>query len=71
MDSYVPLIVSYPGGNKDEFLKWWNERGQAAVCDAGDAESAGNLHCHGSWMTTDLIRELIREIHGPRPPPGG
>jgi hypothetical protein len=71
MDSYVPLIVSYPGGNKEEFLKWWNERGEAAVCSVGDGESAGNLHCHGSWMTTDLIRELTREIHGPRPPPGG
>jgi hypothetical protein len=70
MESFVPLIASYPGGNKEEFLKWWNELGQAAVCSADSDQGAGNLACHGSWMTTDLIRELIRELYPPRSPGG-
>jgi hypothetical protein len=78
-DSYVPMIVAYPGGNTGEFLRWFNDNQQSPpgdpsrVCksvDAQDPSLPGNFDCHGNWMTTDLIRELLRELYAPRSPPG-
>jgi hypothetical protein len=48
-DSYVPFIVSYPGGNKaelEDILK------KPEVCGSVDS-------CPGNWKATDLIRKVI------------
>jgi hypothetical protein len=47
-DSYVPFIVSYPGGNKlelDTFL--------SPVCPANN--------CDGNWKLTDLVKEIMNK----------
>jgi len=46
-DSYVPFIVSYPGGNAQELAKH-----VTAVCG-----SAGR--CEGNWQLTPLVAEII------------
>jgi len=45
-DSYVPLVVSYPGGNKKEFSSMLT-----SVCP--------NNACEGNWKMTDLIKKII------------
>ena len=48
-DSYVPLILAYPGGNKkeiDEIMK--------------DVTACPNSQCEGNWNTTDIIKEIIK-----------
>jgi hypothetical protein len=47
-DSYVPLILAYPGGNKSEVEK---ELQKVSVCPAGQ--------CAGNWNITNIIRNLI------------
>ncbi|HDL01642.1 MAG TPA: hypothetical protein ENH23_05350, partial [candidate division Zixibacteria bacterium] len=47
-DSYVPLILAYPGGNKveiEEIMK------NVSACPNG--------HCDGNWNVTDIIKEII------------
>jgi hypothetical protein len=46
-DSYVPFIVSYPGGNKFELDPLIQK-----VC-------TGNL-CEGNWKAKELISEIIK-----------
>ena len=48
-DSYVPLIVAYPGGNRYELEPLINNTEGCNVI----------LGCDGNWRTTDLIREII------------
>jgi hypothetical protein len=45
-DSYVPLILSYPGGNIKELQKTTN-----SVCTG-----AG---CKGNWALPDLVKHII------------
>ncbi len=48
-DSYVPLIVAYPGGNKYELEPIINNTEGCSV-DQG---------CDGNWRTTEIIKEII------------
>ena len=48
-DSYVPLILAYPGGNKKVLEDIINYTG-------GCSTSAG---CDGNWRVTDLIKKII------------
>jgi len=50
-DSYVPFILSYPGGNS-EVLK--------TVKD--DACKAAN--CNGNWALPDFVKEITKEQFG-------
>lgn len=50
-DSYVPLIVTYPGGNKTEFEPFVNNT-------PGCSTSQG---CDGNWRVTDLIKSIIKK----------
>jgi len=55
-DSYVPLIMAYPGGTKsalETFLK------QDTVC--GDYTDTNNKKCKGNWNLTDIVKKLISE----------
>lgn len=45
-DSYVPLILSYPGGN-------------AAELDKPIEEVCPGKQCDGNWKATDLIKKII------------
>jgi hypothetical protein len=47
-DSYVPLILTYPGGNKGEIEKIINN---VSACPNGK--------CEGNWNVTDIIREIM------------
>jgi len=47
-DSYVPLILSYPGGDKDKVGKVTEE-----VC--------ANEGCKGNWSLTELIKNIIQK----------
>ena len=47
-DSYVPFIVSYPGGNIAEI--------NPVISDVCLSET----ECAGNWMVTPLVQELIR-----------
>ncbi len=47
-DSYVPLILAYPGGNKEEI-------------DSIVKKVCPNGQCEGNWRTTDIAREIIVE----------
>jgi hypothetical protein len=47
-DSYVPLIVAYPGGNKQEFISVLT-----SVCP--------NSSCEGNWLLPDLITKIVEE----------
>ena len=49
-DSYVPLIVAYPGGNKKEI-----EPLISGACPTG---------CEGNWKATDLIKTIISKQYG-------
>jgi hypothetical protein len=49
-DSYVPLIIAYPGGNKYELEPIINNTEGCSV-DQG---------CDGNWLTTDIIKEIIQ-----------
>lgn len=46
-DSYVPFILSYPGGNKDEMIKV-----TSTICI--------NNGCEGNWSVTELIKNIIQ-----------
>jgi len=48
-DSYVPLILAYPGGNKAEIESVMNN---VAACPNGQ--------CEGNWNVTDIIKEIIK-----------
>jgi len=45
-DSYVPFIVTYPGGNKDELSPIVEK-----ACDNGI--------CEGNWQVTDMVKKII------------
>gem|GEM_PF-3342795 len=51
-DSYVPLIVSYPGGNKKEIEEILQ---RDTLCKQ---DYSG---CRGNWRVTDIIKEIITE----------
>jgi len=48
-DSYVPLILAYPGGNRYELEPLINSTESCNV----------TLGCDGNWRTTDLIKKII------------
>jgi hypothetical protein len=53
-DSYVPFIISYPGGNKlevDVIIK--------------NAEACGENYsnCIGNWKLKDVITEILKNIY--------
>ncbi len=50
-DSYVPFIVSYPGGNKSELDAFLSP-----VCP-------GN-NCDGNWKLADLVEEIFNKQYG-------
>jgi hypothetical protein len=55
-DSYVPLIVAYPGGTKstiETLLK------RDTVC--GDYSNSTLNKCKGNWKLTDIVKELVKE----------
>ena len=52
-DSYVPLILSYPGGNKFEVDKIMQS---ISACPNGQ--------CEGNWNVTDIIKEIINRQYG-------
>jgi hypothetical protein len=52
-DSYVPLILGYPGGNKAEIDKIMQN---VSVCPNGQ--------CEGNWNVTDIIKEIISRQYG-------
>jgi hypothetical protein len=55
-DSYVPLIVAYPGGTKstlETLLK------RDTVC--GDYNNSTLSKCKGNWNLTDVVKELVKE----------
>jgi hypothetical protein len=47
-DSYVPLILSYPGGNKAEVDNFMQN---VSACPGGQ--------CEGNWNVTDIIKTII------------
>jgi hypothetical protein len=49
-DSYVPLILAYPGGNKNELKPLIDK---AEGCSIGEG-------CDGNWRTKDLVIEIIK-----------
>jgi hypothetical protein len=49
-DSFVPLIVTYPGGNSSEIEPFLNS---TQGCSA-------NQGCNGNWRVTDLIRTIMK-----------
>ena len=51
-DSYVPLIVAYPGGNKKEIEEILRKD---TLCKA---DYSG---CKGNWKLTDIVKEIIKE----------
>ena len=51
LDSYVPLIMSYPGGNKKALEEIINSTADCSV-------STG---CEGNWKVRDLIKEYCRK----------
>jgi hypothetical protein len=52
-DSYVPLILSYPGGNKSEVDKFLQN---VSACPNGQ--------CEGNWNVTDIIKGIINKQYG-------
>lgn len=53
-DSYVPLILAYPGGNKKEIEKIVEV---TDYCDVAEG-------CDGNWNVTDLIKTIINKQYG-------
>jgi hypothetical protein len=51
-DSYVPLIVSYPGGSKKEV---------EGILQKGTLCKQDYSGCRGNWKVTDIIKEIITE----------
>ena len=49
-DSYVPLILSYPGGNTFEIKTIIDTPG---VCQG--------LQCEGNWKAADIIKAIIKQ----------
>jgi len=50
-DSYVPMILSYPGGNKEEIHEIMSR-----------VSGCPNQQCGGNWDIPDIIKEtLIRQ----------
>ena len=61
-DSFVPLIVSAPGGSGDGFLNWWTYgHGQERICATGQNS---NLDCHGNWLAADMAHTLLTDLYG-------
>lgn len=53
-DSYVPLILAYPGGNKKEL---------EMIID--DTDGCDKLQgCDGNWRVTDLIKITLEKQYG-------
>lgn len=55
-DSYVPLIVAYPGGTKaplDTLLR------KDAVCGAYDNSESNK--CKGNWNLTDIVKGIVSQ----------
>ena len=48
-DSYVPLIVAYPGGNKHELMPQVDQTQGCSVLEG----------CDGNWKAADLIQQLM------------
>ena len=53
-DSFVPLIVAYPGGNTSELSPLINDT-RGCNIDQG---------CDGNWRVTDLIKTIIQKEYG-------
>jgi hypothetical protein len=53
-DSYVPLIVAYPGGNKFELTPLIDDTQGCGVTQG----------CDGNWRVTDLIKSIIQKQYG-------
>ncbi len=51
-DSYVPLILAYPGGNKYELQDILDN---VEGCETVDGET----RCEGNWKVMDVIKELV------------
>ncbi len=51
-DSYVPLIIAYPGGNKTEIEEILQ---RDTLCNT---DYSG---CRGNWKVTDIVKEIIFE----------
>jgi hypothetical protein len=49
-DSYVPMILSYPGGNTSEMETIIDT---PTVCPG--------LQCEGNWKATDIIKAIIKQ----------
>jgi hypothetical protein len=47
-DSFVPLILSYPGGNKTAI---------ETILDS--PEVCPGLHCGGNWDVSDIIKAIV------------
>jgi hypothetical protein len=52
-DSYVPLILSYPGGNTTEMNKIMQ-----------GVTACPNAQCEGNWNVTNIIREITNRQYG-------
>lgn len=52
-DSYVPLILTYPGGNKSEIEPIINK-----------TEGCNTELCEGNWKVTDLIKTFVKTQYG-------
>lgn len=50
-DSYVPMIVAYPGGNKKEIEDILQ---QETLCKTDYSD------CRGNWKLTDIVKEIIK-----------
>jgi hypothetical protein len=53
-DSYVPLIIAYPGGNKVEMQSFIDTT-------SGCSSTTG---CDGNWRVTDLIKTIVQKQYG-------
>jgi hypothetical protein len=53
-DSYVPLIVSYPGGNAN-IIK--------AIIDSPNV--CLGLQCEGNWKVPDIIKAITKQQYQP------
>jgi hypothetical protein len=53
-DSYVPLILAYPGGNKKALADIIDD---TDYCDVTEG-------CDGNWNVTDLIKTIIQTQYG-------